>query len=43
LDVVKLVDDKDPALYFFVFEYQNVEYRIVARKAVWAAPAPAAS
>lgn len=35
LDVVKLVDDNDPNLYYYVFEYDNVEFRVVARKAVW--------
>lgn len=35
MDVVKLVDDTDPNIYFWVFEYDNVEFRVLARKAVW--------
>ncbi|AFQ96669.1 putative virion structural protein [Erwinia phage vB_EamM_Stratton] len=35
LDIVKLVDDANPEIYFYVFEYDNVEYRVLARKAVW--------
>lgn len=35
MDVVKLVDDSDPNIYFWVFEYDNVEFRVLARKAVW--------
>lgn len=35
LDVVKLVDEADPDNYFWVFEYDNVEYRILSRKAKW--------
>ncbi|AWN08824.1 putative virion structural protein [Salmonella phage SPAsTU] len=39
LDIVKLVDDTDPNIYFWVFEFENVEYRILSRKAVWDVPA----
>ncbi|EEJ3663210.1 hypothetical protein AA316_002839 [Salmonella enterica subsp. enterica] len=39
LDIVKLVDDVDPNVYFYVFEFDNVEYRVLARKAVWDVPA----
>lgn len=35
LSVVKGVDAENPALYYYVFEYDNVEYRVIARKAVW--------
>ncbi|ANZ48786.1 virion structural protein [Erwinia phage vB_EamM_ChrisDB] len=35
LDIVKLVDDENPAIYYWVFEFDNVEFRVLARKAVW--------
>ena len=34
-DVAKHIDESDPALYFWVFEFKNIEFRVVARKAVW--------
>lgn len=34
-DIAKHVDETNPELYYWVFEYKNVEFRVVARKAVW--------
>lgn len=35
LNVVKLVDDEDANIYYWVFEFDNVEFRVLGRKAVW--------
>lgn len=35
LDIVKLVDDTNPDIYFWVFEFDNVEFRVLARNAKW--------
>lgn len=35
LDIVKFVDDANPEIYYWVFEFNNVEFRILARNAVW--------
>ncbi|ANZ48509.1 virion structural protein [Erwinia phage vB_EamM_Caitlin] len=35
LDIVKLVDDENPDIYFWVFEFDNVEFRVLARNAKW--------
>lgn len=35
MDVVKLVDPLDPDVYYWVFEYDNIEYRVLSRLANW--------
>lgn len=34
LEVVKMVDDNDASLVFWVFEYNNVEFRVLARSSM---------
>lgn len=35
MDIIKLVDDANPEIYYWVFEFSNVEFRVLARNAVW--------
>lgn len=35
-NVVKIIDEANPQLAFYVFEYANVEYRVLSRSSVWA-------